>query len=154
LRAQAGEYLGRHARAEFDIPGITFGARYDASPIIAHDAEPPPADRANVYEPSSVPGGRAPHAWLDTNDSLYDRFGFDFTLLAFGGRSGAAGLQQAFDADGLPVRVLAIESKALRELYPCRYALVRPDQVLAWRGDSLPAEPAAVLDRAGLRASR
>ena len=154
LRAQAGEYLGRHARAEFDIPGITFGARYDASPIIAHDAEPPPADRANVYEPSSVPGGRAPHAWLDTNDSLYDRFGLDFTLLAFGGRSGAAGLQQAFDADGLPVRVLAIESKALRELYPCRYALVRPDQVVAWRGDSLPAEPAAVLDGAGLRASR
>ena len=154
LRAQAGEYLGRHARAEFDIPGITFGARYDASPIVAHDGEPPPADRANVYEPSSVPGGRAPHAWLDTNDSLYDRFGFDFTLLAFGGRSGAAALQQAFDADGLPVRVLAIESKALRELYPCRYALVRPDQVVAWRGDSLPAEPAAILDRAGLRASR
>jgi hypothetical protein len=154
LRAQAGAYLERHARAEFNIPGITFGARYDDSPIVAHDGEPPPADQANVYEPTSVPGGRAPHAWLDERTSLYDRFGPEFTLLALGPLAVDAGLQGAFDAAGLPVRVLAIDSRPLRDLYRYRYVLVRPDQVVAWRGDTLPGDPVSMLERAGLRASR
>jgi 2-polyprenyl-6-methoxyphenol hydroxylase-like FAD-dependent oxidoreductase len=35
LRRQAGDYLERHGRAEFDIPGMTFGTRYDDSPVVA-----------------------------------------------------------------------------------------------------------------------
>ena len=31
-RRAAGDYFNHHARAEFDIPGVTFGARYDGSP--------------------------------------------------------------------------------------------------------------------------
>jgi 2-polyprenyl-6-methoxyphenol hydroxylase-like FAD-dependent oxidoreductase len=154
IRAEAGQYLERHARAEFNIPGITFGARYDGSPIIGDDDEAPPADRANAYEPTSVPGGRAPHLWLDERNSLFDRFGFEFTLLAIGATARASELQRAFDAAGMPVRVLALDSQALRELYRSRYVLVRPDQVVAWRGDSLPAEPASLLDRACCRPVR
>jgi hypothetical protein len=33
-RRAAGAYLDRHARAEFNIPGITFGGRCDGSPAI------------------------------------------------------------------------------------------------------------------------
>jgi hypothetical protein len=59
-RRAAGAYLGAHGKAEFDIPGITFGARYDQSPIIISDGAAPPSDAANVYVPSACPGGRAP----------------------------------------------------------------------------------------------
>ncbi len=147
-RARAGAYLERHARAEFNIPGITFGARYDGSPIVADDPEPPPVDRANVYEPTSVPGGRAPHSWLDGRFSLYDRLGFEFTLLLLDASTDAGTLQRAFDAAGAPVRALAIDSPQLRELYRRRYVLVRPDQVVAWRGDALPSSPQTLLRRA------
>jgi len=147
-RAQAGAYLERHARAEFNIPGITFGARYDGSPIVADDPEPPPPDRANAYEPTSVPGGRAPHLWLDGQHSLYDRLGFEFTLLVLDGSTDAGALQRTFDAARAPVSVLAIDSPRLRELYRRRYVLVRPDQVVAWRGDALPSPPHTLLRRA------
>ena len=36
-RRRAGEYLTDHAKSEFNIPGFTFGARYNDSPIVAHD---------------------------------------------------------------------------------------------------------------------
>ncbi|MGC2779916.1 MAG: FAD-dependent oxidoreductase, partial [Bradyrhizobium sp.] len=84
-RRVAGAYLDQHARAEFNIPGITFGGRYDGSPIIVSDGTQPPPDAANVYVPSACPGGRAPHAWLEQGVSLYDRFGFEWTLLRFEG---------------------------------------------------------------------
>ena len=62
-RRIAGDYLNDHARREFNIPGITFGTRYDGSPILpAADAEIP-EDRANLYEPTGLPGGRPPHWW-------------------------------------------------------------------------------------------
>ena len=46
LRREAGVYLETHGRAEFDIPGITFGTRYDGSPILWNDGSAPPPDAA------------------------------------------------------------------------------------------------------------
>jgi 2-polyprenyl-6-methoxyphenol hydroxylase-like FAD-dependent oxidoreductase len=148
LRAQAGEYLGRHARAEFNIPGITFGARYDGSPLIAEDGQVPPPDRADVYEPSGVPGGRAPHAWMADGRSLFDLFGFEFTLLALGDEADVNALRQAFASIPGLVRVVAAAHSGLRELYGRRYVLVRPDQMIAWRGDRLPDQPLDLLVQA------
>jgi hypothetical protein len=42
-RAELGAYLIRHARAEFNIPGVSLGARYDGSPLIVPDDTRPPA---------------------------------------------------------------------------------------------------------------
>ncbi len=47
-----------------DWLGVVLGARYDNSPIVIPDG-PPPADELERYTASSVPGGRAPHLWLD-----------------------------------------------------------------------------------------
>ena len=54
-RREAGEHLGAHARMEFNIPGITFGGRYDGSPIIVPDGTSPPPDALNRYEPTACP---------------------------------------------------------------------------------------------------
>lgn len=146
LRKEAGDYLNAHARKEFNIPGITFGTRYDGSPVIAESDEEPPEDVANNYVPTGVPGGRPPHWWLDSDTSLYDKFGFDWTLLAFDGADTDAISSEAVKR-GLTLDVLPLDVPEIRALYGADLALVRPDQMLAWRGT--PAESAAaVWDRA------
>lgn len=59
-RAKASEYLNRHARLEFNIPGVTFGGRYGDSPIIAQDGVDLPPDEPNDYVPTASPGAPAP----------------------------------------------------------------------------------------------
>jgi 2-polyprenyl-6-methoxyphenol hydroxylase-like FAD-dependent oxidoreductase len=136
-REAACIYLNRHAREEFNIPGITFGARYDGSPLIACDGGAPPPDRANVYVPSAVPGGRAPHAWLGDGRSLYDNFGFEFTLLRLGPNPPDAG---GFAHSPVPVTVVHRPEPELRALYGADLVLIRPDQIVAWRGDRVPED--------------
>jgi 2-polyprenyl-6-methoxyphenol hydroxylase-like FAD-dependent oxidoreductase len=135
LRREAGRYLEEHGRAEFDIPGITFGTRYAASPVIAYDGSQPAPDSPNRYEPSAAPGGRAPHAWLDDGVSLFDTFGFEWTLLRLGpAPPRGARLVAAARRLGVALEVVDVPSPEVRDLYEAPLALVRPDQVVAWRG--------------------
>ena len=134
-RALASAHLDAHVRMEFNIPGVTFGARYDGSPVIVSDGSQPPGDAANVYTPSACPGGRAPHAWLDDGRSLFDCLGFEWTLLVLGPEPpDASAFARSAAALGLELRVVHLGSPALRMLYETPLALVRPDQVVAWRG--------------------
>jgi 2-polyprenyl-6-methoxyphenol hydroxylase-like FAD-dependent oxidoreductase len=137
LRAEAGAYLERHGRSEFNIPGVTFGARYDGSPIIVPDGASVPPDDAHSYVPTASPGGRAPHLWLDDGRSLFDTFGFDWTLLRIG-REPPSGerLRAAAMSAGMLLQVVHIDSDRLSALYEAPLALIRPDQIVAWRGDS------------------
>lgn len=146
-RAEAGAYLEDHARREFNIPGITFGSRYDGSPLIVGDGTSPPPDEANAYTPTACPGGRAPHLWLNGEVSLFDRFGFEFSLLRFNGRAETEGLERAAVAHGLPLTVVDVPGDEARETYDADYALVRPDQIVAWRGDEVPDDPVALIDK-------
>ena len=135
LRREAGAYLERHGRAEFDIPGITFGTRYAQSPVIAYDGAPAPPDAPNRYEPSASPGGRAPHLWLDDGRSLFDTFGFEWTLVRLGPAPPPGDrLVAAARRLGLGLEVVDVPSPAAHDLYEAPLALVRPDQVVAWRG--------------------
>ena len=135
LRLEAGAYLLTHGQKEFHIPGITFGVRYDSSPVIVNDGSDLPPDAANTYVPTAKPGGRAPHVWLNEGASLYDRFGFEWTLLRFGtSPPDASDWTAAARAIGLDLKIVDVESDAARDLYQSPLALIRPDQVVAWRG--------------------
>ena len=155
LRRETGEYLERHGRAEFDIPGITFGTRYDDSPAIVPDGSAPPPDSANTYVPTASPGGRAPHLWLADGRSLFDLLGFEWTLLRIG-PAPPAGEQFARAARELDVdvRVLHLPSQEARELYEAPMVLIRPDQVVAWRGSTDAAAASALLVALGHPATR
>jgi 2-polyprenyl-6-methoxyphenol hydroxylase-like FAD-dependent oxidoreductase len=133
-RKRAGEYFANHGRAEFNIPGITFGGRYDGSPAIVADGTPPPPDTANVYVPTACPGGRPPHLWLPDGRSLYDVFGFEWTLLCLSRHAGAAFVDAA-QRRGLPLTVYQLTDQEARDLYGADLALIRPDQIVAWRGN-------------------
>ena len=126
-RRRAGEYYAAHGRAEFNIPGITFGGRYDGSPAIVSDGTAPPPDTPNVYVPTATPGGRPPHVWLPDGRSLYDLFGFEWTLLAF---------KPASAASRPNLKILQLKNEEARDLYAADFVLVRPDQMVAWRGNS------------------
>ncbi len=97
--------------------------------------------------PSTCPGCRAPHVWLDDGSALYDHFGPDFTLLASGDVEAGieARLQQQAEQAGVPVRLLAVTHPLVSALYPTRYTLIRPDQHVAWRGDDWSATAVRLL---------
>ena len=142
----AGEYYNKHARAEFNIPGFTLGARYDGCEIIASDGTKPPPDGPNIYHPTACPGGRAPHMWFADGTSLYDKFGFDWTLLQMGETTdGIDNLVSAAKAAGMPLQITTIKDKNLRDLYEADLALIRPDQVVAWRGTTGNTEAEALI---------
>lgn len=139
IRARAE--LGRHLSGfteEFASLGIQLGARYDGSPLIIADGTDPPPDSPVEYVPSACPGGRAPHLWLADGASIHDRFGKWFTLVRFASSDTDTGVFEAAAlAQNVPLDIVDIAEPAARDLYQCRFALIRPDHHVAWRGDSL-----------------
>ncbi|MDB5597106.1 MAG: hypothetical protein JWM36_4067 [Hyphomicrobiales bacterium] len=148
-RHEAGVYFDAHARREFNIPGVTFGGRYDGSPIIVADGTQPPPDAANVYVPTACPGGRAPHMWVDRERSLYDLFGFEWTLLQLKPEAPTGGFAEAAVKMGLELRIVHLNDPAAHALYEADLALIRPDQIVAWRGGDDSGAAAIMLDVAG-----
>lgn len=158
-RAEAALHLNAHVRLEFNIPGVTFGGRYEGSPLIVADGTQPPADQPNAYVPTACPGGRPPHAWLEDGRSLFDSFGPEWTLLVLGTEPpDVRGFVRGAEVLDLELAVVRHPAPALLDLYEAPLALVRPDQVVAWRGrDARDAESvlrtAAGIAQAGVRES-
>jgi hypothetical protein len=133
-RIKAGQYFEAHGRAEFNIPGITFGGRYDGSPAVVTDGSAAPADSANTYSASACPGGRPPHLWLEDGRSLFDLFGFEWTLLRLGKADGRA-FSAAARSARIDLKIVDAQGEEARDLYQADFALIRPDQIVAWRGN-------------------
>jgi 2-polyprenyl-6-methoxyphenol hydroxylase-like FAD-dependent oxidoreductase len=132
---------------QYACAGLNFGTYYDRSPIIAYDGAEQPAYTMDSYAPSTVPGCRTPHFWRDDGGSIYDAMGPEFTLLRFDSSIDTAPLEAAALRRALPLTVLDLEASAARGLYGHRLVLSRPDQHVAWRGDALPPDPLALIDR-------
>lgn len=134
-RALASDYLNGHVRREFNIPGVTFGGRYDNSPIIVGDGTSAPPDAANSYVACATPGGRPPHAWLADGRSLFDTFHTEWTLLVLGPEAIDAGaFERAAALTGMDLKVVHQTSQEILNLYEAPMVLIRPDQIVAWRG--------------------
>ena len=133
-RREVGEYLAGF-EPEFASLGVQLGARYDGSPVIVPDGAAPPPDDPVNYVPSSVPGGRAPHLWLESHSSLFDRFGKGFTLLK-DEACDSGGCEAAAHELGIPLKVVSIKMSATGGLYAKAMHLIRPDQHIAWRGEA------------------
>ena len=142
--------LGRSAYdlnvQQYCCAGLNFGYYYEDSPIVAHDGEAAPAYSMSHYTPSTVPGCRAPHLWLGEGRSLYDAFGSDYTLVRTDPAVDASHLSRAAEMSGVPFGVLDIAGEEADKLYDRKLVLVRPDQHVAWRGDAVPDNPAALVD--------
>jgi 2-polyprenyl-6-methoxyphenol hydroxylase-like FAD-dependent oxidoreductase len=132
---------------QYACAGLNFGTYYDRSPIIAYDGAEHPAYTMNTYTPSTVPGCRTPHLWSEDGRSLYDLMGPEFTLLRFDAAVDVAAFAAAALSRAMPLKVLDITRPGGAVFYGGKSVLSRPDQHVAWRGDHLPADPLALIDR-------
>ena len=135
---------------EFASIGVQLGARYDGSAIIIPNGTSP-SDNMTSYTPSGVPGGRAPHIWLDETriigSSLFDHFGIGFTLLQLGPEAAdVTGFIKAAAGKAMPLKVFHVPHASAYRLYGCKLALIRPDQHIAWCGDVAPANALNILN--------
>jgi 2-polyprenyl-6-methoxyphenol hydroxylase-like FAD-dependent oxidoreductase len=146
-RAAAGRALYDLNVKQYCCAGLNFGSFYDASPLIAYDGEHAPAYTMDGFTPSTVPGCRTPHLWLEDGRSLYDAMGPEYTLLRFDPQADARPLQEAAAQRGVPLVVLDVRAPEAGALYRHRLVLSRPDQHVAWRGDSAPEDAVALIDR-------
>jgi len=132
---------------QFCCAGLNFGYFYSGSPIMVTDEEQPPGYTMGGFTPSTVPGCRAPHFWLDDGRSLYDVLGAGYTLLRFNGSVDAAPLIAAAKAARLPLQVIDLQGQsAVPEAYRHKLVLCRSDQHVVWRGDQVPVKPEQLVD--------
>jgi hypothetical protein len=66
-------------------------------------------------------------------------------LLSFAPDNGARHFADAARDARVPLALHTLDEPALAALYEKRHVLVRPDGHVAWRGDALPSDPAALL---------
>jgi 2-polyprenyl-6-methoxyphenol hydroxylase-like FAD-dependent oxidoreductase len=145
LRAAIAERIQKEKRREFFSLGLVLGHVYEGSPVIVPDGAAPCEPQVESFTPLARPGARAPHAWLADGSSLFDKLGMGLTLLRLAVDVETGAVEAAAAQRGIPLRVVAVDDRSVQELYGSAVALVRPDQVLVWRGDA-PAEPGEILD--------
>ena len=139
---------------QYACAGLNFGSYYDRSPIIAYDGAEHPAYTMSSYTPSTVPGCRTPHLWCGDGRSLYDAMGPEFTLLRFDPAIDVAPLEAAARTRGMPLKLLDMQRQMAAIFYGDGLVLSRPDQHVAWRGDTLPTNTLALVDHVRGAASR
>jgi 2-polyprenyl-6-methoxyphenol hydroxylase-like FAD-dependent oxidoreductase len=142
VRKEVAELIWKTKQAEFFSLGVVLGYRYMGSPIIVDEVPGSPWTRSIEYLASAAPGSLAPHQWLKDGSSLYDHFGQGFTMLVLDSRAKgeADKAQQQAEHLGVPFSIFAPSNRAVSQLYEAPLALIRPDQHVAWRGNTVPAD--------------
>ncbi|MDQ0314550.1 FAD-dependent monooxygenase [Amorphus orientalis] len=86
---------------------------------------------------------------LSSGRNLYEELGSGFTLLSLdAAASDVEALTRAAADCGIPLKVISDTSEDGRERMQARLVLIRPDQFVAWTGDTANASAEAVLRRA------
>jgi 2-polyprenyl-6-methoxyphenol hydroxylase-like FAD-dependent oxidoreductase len=144
-RRRLGREILDLGNLENEADGIEFGYRYDDSPVICNEPHTAPADHMHAYAPGTQPGTRPPSLFLDDGQAIFDLFGLGFTLLRFADLD-ADPLAAAAANRGVPLKIVDIRDSRARTLYERDLVLIRPDHHVAWRGDTVPDRPEAILD--------
>jgi 2,4-dichlorophenol 6-monooxygenase len=151
---------------EFNAHGVEMNHRYRSTAVVADGTDEPAFDRDPElhYHPTTWPGARLPHVWLEFGGakvSSLDLAGHGrFTLLT--GIGGDAWTQAAAEVSartGVEIAAYVIgpgrevldiydDWARLSEVADDGCVLVRPDQHVAWRSASLAEDPAGALAEA------
>jgi hypothetical protein len=124
--------------------GVEFGYSYVGSPLIADEPGNVREWDTCHYMPHTRPSVRIPHMWLADGRALLDVLGDWYTLLDLKGHRETESLEKAFRTMRAPLNVLRLDEPHLREVYNCSMPLLRPDLQIAWRGNALPWDAAAL----------
>jgi 2-polyprenyl-6-methoxyphenol hydroxylase-like FAD-dependent oxidoreductase len=131
-------------RKSNEMIGAELGYRYVDSPVICN-MPGGPEHLFREYQPTTWPGARLPHLWLDDGTPMQDRIGDGYTILKLGrSKADASGLEKAIRARGAPVAVLDVPDRIAREIYGYELILIRPDLHVVWRGNAAPEDAAEI----------
>jgi len=129
-----------------EILGIEAGYQYVDSPIVWPEQGDRPDPESRAYMPTTWPGARRPHVWLDDGSALHDQLGTGFTLLKLGGTQvDTSEFEAAMHGLRAPLTTLDLADTRAREVYGVDLLLVRPDLHVAWRGNTAPPQALAAL---------
>jgi 2,4-dichlorophenol 6-monooxygenase len=148
-------------RTEFQAHDLELGYSYPAGALVPDGSSPPPTDpMGSIYYPTTRPGHRLPHAWLESDQtriSTHDLTGNDGRFVLITGPEGqpwAAAAARAAEKFGIDIAVAAIgkdyrdadgQWTHVREIADDGAILVRPDNYIAWRSMSSSADAADTL---------
>jgi len=132
-------------RKSNEMIGAELGYRYVGSPVIC-DIPGGPEHLFRTYEPTSWPGARLPHVWLDDGSAMQDHIpNTRYTILRLGEtRRDSSALAGALKSLGAPLTELDIPDAVAREVYGFDLILLRPDMHVVWRGNTPPDDPLEV----------
>ncbi|UXA05907.1 FAD-dependent monooxygenase [Mycobacterium sp. SMC-2] len=147
-RARFGEVV-KTQRTEFQAHDLEIGYSYPAGALVPDESQPPPTDpMGSIYYPTTRPGHRLPHAWLEfdgTRLSTHDLTSNDGRFVLITGPNGqawAAAAAAAAESFGVEIQVATIgkdyrdadgQWAAVSEIGDDGAILVRPDNYVAWR---------------------
>jgi 2-polyprenyl-6-methoxyphenol hydroxylase-like FAD-dependent oxidoreductase len=131
-------------RKSNEMIGAELGYRYVDSPIICN-IPGGPEHLFREYQPTTWPGARLPHVWLDDGTPMQDRIGDGYAILKLGRtKADASGLERAIRSRGAPVTVLDVPDRIARDIYGYELILLRPDLHVVWRGNAALEDAAEV----------
>ncbi|KAI9929414.1 hypothetical protein MW887_000884 [Aspergillus wentii] len=127
--------------------GIEMGYSFPDSPVVVTEVrtaqEKEPEWSPRHYMPSTKPGSRAPHVYLqDGKTSILDLYGMDYTVVDF---TLDGEISKVFEdtAQKLSVpiqRVHLPDEPHVASIWQKSVVLVRPDGFVAWRSDDRPGQ--------------
>jgi putative polyketide hydroxylase len=133
------------AEEECSMFNLLIGYRYQSSAVASGEGPPADPDAIQLVDAlRAQPGTRVPHVWVRDGVSTLDLLGPGFTVLTGDERWCAAAASASVAAH----RVYSDEWAAVTGLAPEGALLIRPDDFVGWRADSLPADPEGQLRQA------
>lgn len=149
-------------RMEWQAHDIELGYHYDIGAVMPDGTPTPERDPlGQTYVPTTRPGHRLPHAWLERNAKKISTLDLvrpgNFVLITGHGKSGWAEAAGALaKTSGVTIDVVEVSDDAdvrdidrnwrnLREVSADGAILVRPDQHVGWRSVGRSGDPQAVL---------
>lgn len=143
-------------RTEFQAHDLEIGFSYPSGALVPDGSPLPAADpMGSVYHPTTRPGHRLPHAWLEIHGSrisTHDLAGNDGRFVLITGTRGEAwaeAARTAADKFGIDIAVAVIggdytdadgQWSKFREIGDGGAIFVRPDNHIAWRSMSTAAD--------------
>jgi hypothetical protein len=140
LREDLHQYYQENDHENKDF-GVEMGYRYQSRCVIPpEEGEVEPESSPSRYNPTTWPGGRPPHLFLDDGSAIFNLLGKDWTVVTFGDadKAGANFVLQAAERLNIPMTHLDLAGhEQARRLWERDVVLVRPDVHVAWRTDCI-----------------
>ena len=141
----------RQAWTEYQALGgrrvMTYEPHYEGSWVIAGPSGGVCSAHGS-HELRATPGHHLPPRDLSFGRNVFEELGAYLTLIALDARdSDVKAFEAAARRRNVPLKITRDSFKGGREAYEARLILVRPDQYVAWVGDTAPDDTVALIGK-------